>query len=154
MIHRRAFLIFGAMGAGAVVSCTGKEDAMEPDKSGDGRIRQEREPLFTRLPQLSQIPAACWSSGILGDRSMPGPSTYWIDAVVTLDAATLEEVAALPKQPAALPDNLHPAVAREAPTAEYVSSAQLNEFFSHDGWRTDAYLAPEEGIVVLLIVGQ
>ncbi|MCL2490908.1 MAG: hypothetical protein FWF36_09375, partial [Propionibacteriaceae bacterium] len=49
-----------------------------------GQRRTDLEPLTKRFPLLGSPVAAIWYSGQMGDDSIPGPTTYWIDAVVTL----------------------------------------------------------------------
>ena len=53
-------------------------------KSGDGTLRTDLEPLTTRFAALGAPVSAQWSSGTMGDSRVPGPSTYWIDAVVVV----------------------------------------------------------------------
>lgn len=76
-------------------------------KHGTGVLRSELEPLQKRYPLLGRPLGAVWMSGTMGDARVPGPSTYWIDAVVTLQP---EHAAALRRQFA-----VAPAAASESP---------------------------------------
>jgi len=62
------------------------------EKSGTGERRNDVEPLVRRFPLLGQPVAAVWYSGTMGSDDAPGPSTYWIDAVVTVDADTAHQI--------------------------------------------------------------
>jgi hypothetical protein len=53
-------------------------------KTGTAQIRHDLEPLIKRFPGLGAPVSATWMSGTFGDPRVPGPSTYWIDAVVQL----------------------------------------------------------------------
>jgi hypothetical protein len=119
-------------------------------RSGSGEIRHELTPLTDRFPQLSEATAATWMSGTLGDDRMPGPSTYWIDAIVTLDengyAALrsqpgLESTAELPK----LDSGLDPSL----PAGPFLRSDALDAEFSKDGRSTTVFLDDESRSLVL-----
>lgn len=135
-------------------SCSEPEDVTEDGvvKSGTGELRTELDPLVERLPALADVVGAEWMSGTLGGGA-PGPSTYWIDAVVTLDEATLQEVMALPDLQAAEPPQVVSALQTSVPEAEFQQSSVMNSYFSDPGWYVEAWLAPDEGTVVLLILG-
>ena len=57
-----------------------RRSAQPADKQGDGKLREEASPLTSRFPALGTPIKVRWMSGTLG--TSPGPSTYWIDAVV------------------------------------------------------------------------
>ena len=76
-------------------------------KNGTGALRSELEPLLKRFPPLGRPLGAKWMSGTMGDARVPGPSTYWIDAVVMLQP---EHAASLRRQYA-----VTPAAANESP---------------------------------------
>lgn len=123
-------------------------------KQGDGVLRDDLEPLVRRLPKLAGATAASWTSGTLGDSRVPGPTLYWIDAVVELDEATIAAARAIPADEMELPDDLHEAVRSRAPEEPFVASQQLDQFFSDGAWRATAWLAVGEPKVVLAIIGE
>jgi hypothetical protein len=63
-------------------------------KGDVGALRTDTEPISKRWPKLGTIISAQWYGGILGDPRVPGPSTYWVDAVVELEPAVMEALRA------------------------------------------------------------
>lgn len=147
----RRWIILGAL---AMVGCapSRKEEPMQ--KQGDGVLRDDLEPLVRRLPKLAGATAASWTNGKLGDSRVPGPTLYWIDAVVELDDATVVAARAVSADEVGLPDDLHDAVRSRAPEGPFVASKQLDEFFSNGAWHAKAWLAVGEPIAVLAITGE
>lgn len=119
-------------------------------RSGSGEIRHELTPLTDRFPQLSDATSATWMSGTLGDDRVPGPSTYWIDAIVTLDEngyaalrsqPSLESNTELPKLDAGLDSSV--------PAGPFLRSDALDAEFSKDGRSTTVFLDDESRSLVL-----
>ena len=52
-----------------------------------GGLRTDSDPLTKRYAVLGTPRGVTWVSGTVGDERVPGPSTYWIDAVVVLAVA-------------------------------------------------------------------
>ena len=126
-----------------------------PDKAGDGTERHDLEPLTSRIGALTGVPSATWYSGTLGDPSAPGPSTYWIDAVVQLPAGVAEDLAAsLDLSPAQDAPDVVPALAGDLPAGELLSGPELDAAFSADGWYSTAYLSVASEELVLVVVGE
>ncbi|NCT90986.1 hypothetical protein GXB85_08510 [Cellulomonas sp. APG4] len=126
----------------------------EAEKSGDGRERTDLEPLTTRIPTLQGAAGAVWFSGTLGSDDVPGPSLYWIDAVVTLPPGAADELrATLDLAPASGRPEVVDDLATHVP-AELLVGPELDEAFSDGGWRTTAYLEQSGDDVVLVIVGE
>ncbi|MDO5736588.1 MAG: hypothetical protein Q4P15_08960 [Propionibacteriaceae bacterium] len=123
------------------------------EKRGDGELRTELAPLVDRLPQLAGATSAEWMIGTLGGRLSPGPSTYWIDAVLVLDDTTLQEVSALPGLAVAEPPKVVKGLKPSLPDGELLRSEALDEYFTLAPWRGEAWLSPDEGQVVLLVIG-
>ncbi|MDO5736589.1 MAG: hypothetical protein Q4P15_08965 [Propionibacteriaceae bacterium] len=124
-----------------------------PAKTGPEELRTDLAPLVTRLPKLADVDSAQWMGGILGDRSVPGPSTYWLDAVVVLDEKTLKETASLPGLVTVDPPVVVRGLKASMPKGNLRRSETLDDFFTIAPWRVEAWLAEEEGQVVLFIVG-
>ncbi len=120
------------------------------DKQGDGQLRSDLEPLVNRFPALAAADSATWVSGTMGSSDVPGPSTYWIDAVIVLppnEYAALKERAteAVAEQPEGFSGELAPAV----PGGGLLGSAELDALFSQDGFSTTAVLV-DDGQTLLL----
>lgn len=123
------------------------------EKNGDGRLRTDLEPLTSRFSALGQPLAATWMSGELGSGRVPGPTSYWIDAVVEVTpetAATLRDLATESAERVEVVDGL----AGEIPPGALRTSDALDLALSPDGWHTVAWLVDGTDVVVLAAKGQ
>ncbi|WP_300080178.1 hypothetical protein [Propioniciclava sp.] len=120
-------------------------------KQGDGALRTDLEPLTSRFPVLGQPVSAQWMSGTLGDSRLPGPSTYWIDAIVVVTPEVAAELAPLASE-TGTPD-LVAGVAELVPPGTLRTSEQIDARFSTDTWWVDAYLVEGSDTVVLAARG-
>lgn len=117
-------------------------------------VRSDLAPLLRRFPALGQPVRAVWQSGTTGDDRVPGPTTYWIDAVVTLSpdtAARLRQTHSLTSsaEPAATPG-----VAAAIPAGvSWLTGRDLAVELSGDGWGCRAFLAADGDTLVLLGTG-
>ena len=125
-------------------------------RSGTGEIRHDLAPLTDRFPQLAGAQSATWLSGTLGDERVPGPSTYWIDAVVVLNEAGFAELRAIADGEADSDSDsatglqeLDPGLDEALPAGPFVRSPALDEAFSKDGRVTQVALDEATGSVVL-----
>lgn len=120
-------------------------------KNGSGELRTDVEPLLTRFPTLSATTEAQWMSGTMGSNRVPGPSTYWIDAVVTLPAAEHAELEDQgPLTPGALPADFSPELMDSLPDAELRGSTALDAVFSEGGFASTVLLA-DDGVTLVLL---
>jgi hypothetical protein len=117
-------------------------------------VRTDLGPLLARFPALDGASSASWITWGLpggGDRlSPPGPSTYWIQAVVHLGA---DRVAALADTHHAVPvaaPQLRAELAADLPAGEVLGGPGVDAAFTGDDWRATAYLLPATGDVVVL----
>jgi hypothetical protein len=122
-------------------------------RSGTGEIRHDLGPLTERFPQLEGATDATWMSGTLGDERVPGPSTYWIDAVVTLDEASYAAVRAQAgstelDEDAQLPE-LDPGLDDVLPSGPFVRAQAIDDAFSVDGRSTVVVLDDATRTVIL-----
>lgn len=62
----------------------GETTVTASQKNEASEVRHDLDPLTRRFPILGTPSSASWVSGTLGNDRMPGPATYWIDAVVQL----------------------------------------------------------------------
>ncbi len=69
-----------------------EETTLVANKQGDGIIRHDLEPIISRFPVFSNAVSSMWLSGTIRDDRVPGPSTYWIDAVIVLPHAEHEKL--------------------------------------------------------------
>jgi hypothetical protein len=124
-----------------------------PSKSGTGELRTDLEPLTKRFALLTKAEKAEWMSGTLGDDRVPGPSTYWIDAIVTLPQSTVTEINKDTRE-----DTTTPAVVEglrdHLPEGPFLTGKYLDEAFTTEHWSATAYLAKNTNTVVLVAMGQ
>ncbi|PWW65649.1 hypothetical protein [Actinokineospora spheciospongiae] len=130
-----------------------EEASTTPPKSGTGELRTDLDPLTKRFPLLAQAETAEWMSGTLGDDRVPGPSTYWIDAIVTLPRATVTEISEGAREGTAAPEVVE-GLRDHLPEGPFLTGESLDGAFSGQGWSVTAYLAKDTNTVVLVTVGQ
>lgn len=142
-----------------LVACGDPDDrtasVAAPTKNGSGELRRDLDPLVERWPVLAGATSATWMSGTRGDDEVPGPSTYWIDAVVTLDPATYDELAATTGlAPATTDPGVVPGLAGSLPDGSLLAGPSLDTVFTVGDWRATAYLSPDARAVVLVGLGE
>jgi hypothetical protein len=122
-----------------------------------GKRRVDIEPLTRRFPLLRKPLAAVWYAGTLGSDRVPGPSTYWIDAIVTLapETAALIDWKYDPQRTTAAPvvvDALRAGIPDDLRV-----SASLNEALPAGGdppFVVTAYYSPSTHKLVITALGQ
>lgn len=124
-------------------------------KTGTGEVRHDLDPLASRIPALTDVDEATWLSGTLGDPGVPGPSLYWIDAVVTLPEGAADRLRdSLELTPAGSAPEVVEALASSVPPGDLLVGAGLDDAFSTDGWRSTVFLEADGERLVLAAVGQ
>ncbi|CAN5879837.1 hypothetical protein BH24ACT15_BH24ACT15_16940 [soil metagenome] len=93
-------------------------------------------------------------SGTLGD-DIPGPSSYWIDAIAHVQPDVADRLRTdLTVEPA----NESPAVieplVEEIPSGVLLTGPELNDAFSESGFMVQAYMSQDSDRVVLVARGQ
>ena len=129
-----------------LTGCAGEPAPAE--KAGSGEVRHDLEPLTERFEQLGEPEEATWLSGTMGDERAPGPSLYWIDAVVVLPTEAFEELAAtyeLEEAPA-------PDAEVELPDGPLLRSDDLDAEFSQGPFRSGVFLDEASRSVVLITI--
>lgn len=127
---------------------------MEPTKAGDGTVRHDLEPLTSRIPALAAAESATWCSGTLGDDRVPGPTTYWIDAVVVLPAEVADELRAeLALQESSVVPDVVPQLTGVLPAGPFLAGDPLDQRFSAGTWASSAQLEASGAVLVLEIRG-
>jgi hypothetical protein len=123
-------------------------------KSGSGELRTDAEPLITRFSVLDAPLQVRWMSGTYGSSRSLGPTDYWIDAVVSLDAATTEElVSTYSPAPTSDVPELVDGMREHRPPGPFCVSATLDDAFYEGGWGASAYLDPQAATLVLVATG-
>jgi hypothetical protein len=124
------------------------------EKHGTGELRTDVEPLTKRFSALEDPGEVRWMSGTYGDPDAPGASTYWIDAVITLDA---DRVRALTTAYSPQSTSETPAVVDgmrdQLPPGPFQTSAALDAAFNEEDWWATAYLDPQARRLVLVATG-
>ncbi|HEX8865886.1 MAG TPA: hypothetical protein VF821_09545 [Lentzea sp.] len=144
-----AVLLIAVSAAGCQAS--GNDTA---EKSGTGELRTDLEPLAKRFPVLDEAEHARWMSGTFGSDRVPGPSTYWIDAVVVLSGSKIDELRSgcAPESAGKSPEVVD-GLRGELPGGPFVTGDCLDRAFNHDKWVAKAYLVPDRRTVVLVATG-
>ncbi|WP_114201480.1 hypothetical protein [Janibacter anophelis] len=143
-------LLVGVLLAGCSFMPGGDEEG-GPVKNVDERgMRTELDPLTKRFPALGQPLSAQWESGTLGDDRVPGPTSYWIDAVVELDPQVADTMRLDAQPPSGQRPDLTPDVAAEVPDGRLAAVPDLD----HDGWDAQAWLVEGSDTLVLSARGQ
>ncbi|GAA1977908.1 hypothetical protein GCM10009718_12960 [Isoptericola halotolerans] len=123
--------------------------------SGQGELRADLEPLTDRFSALGTPVGATWASGTTGDREVPGPTTYWIDAVIQVDPAVAQALAAetSPVETTDAPDVVD-ALVPALPDGPLLTGPALDERFAESGFVTAAYLDVDDATLVLVALGE
>jgi hypothetical protein len=124
------------------------------EKSGSGQLRTDTEPLTRRFSVLNAPARVRWMSGTYGSPRNPGPSIYWIDAVITLDAATAAELVSThsPAPTSDVPEVVG-GMREHLPPGPFHVSRTLDDAFTEGRWSASAYLDPQASTLVLLATG-
>jgi len=124
-------------------------------RSGTGELRTDLPPLTSRFGLLEAAESATWLSGRMGDDSVPGPSTYWIDAIVTLPEADYQALLADYKAvESTTPPTVESPLDEQLPDGQYLASPELDAAFSQDTFRSTVHLSADGRTLVLRSVFQ
>jgi hypothetical protein len=118
-------------------------------------VRHDLEPLTKRFPNLGSPVSASWVSGNMGDSRVPGPSLYWIDAVVELAPDTASQLAEkfAPQATSTGPD-VWQSLAGDVPQGEFLASEALNMAFTSQDVKAKAFLSQNTPVLVLTAMGE
>jgi len=122
-------------------------------KTGTGEVRTDLEPLTKRFGALGQPVSATWMSGTLGGDA-PGPSTYWIDAVVDVTPETAATLRAASPEPTTESPDVEDGLKSSLPNGQLLRSEALDALFAQGSFRAKAYLADDSDTVVLVALGE
>lgn len=138
-----------------VKESTMSQPASQAPKTGSDELRTDPGPLLQRFPLLGRPLSTKWMSGTTGDPRVPGPSTYWIDAIVVLNPEQAETLRRqYPLQPAAADEvpGVVPAMHPLLPAGPWQTSAALDAALSQQGFSGRAHLSGNH--LVLVALGQ
>lgn len=145
-----ALVLTGCSGPG------GGDTGRSADKQVDERgMRTDLEPLTSRFPVLGDPVSAQWQSGTLGDADVPGPTSYWIDGVVSLSPEVADRLRD-EHEPVAggqSPDVVE-AVADVIPKGALTRSDSLDGALSQGEWAVHGWLVEGQDVLVLEAKGQ
>ncbi len=124
------------------------------EKNDTGEDRRDLDPLTSRFAVIGSPVSAIWRSGTTGDDRAPGPTTYWIDAIITLDPETAQQLrsdfnATATDDVPAVVDGL----VDHLPPGTLLSSAELDEYTSGAGLGGPAFIAADSDQLVITKVG-
>lgn len=133
------------------------DEPADPTPPPPTEVRHDLAPLTTRFPSLGEPLAASWvtwNSHHPDDRGVPGPTTYWIDAVVSLAPVVVDALVRdnQPGQEGESPD-VQNLLRPELPTGPYLTGARLDLAFTTPELATAAYLDPSAHVLVLMSTG-
>jgi hypothetical protein len=138
----------------ALVTGCGPRDDDPAIPAPPTEVRHDVDPLTSRFPVLGTPVSASWvtwNSSDPNDRSIPGPSTSWIDAVVHLDPNVTTNLVA---QYVPIPEEKKPDVQQllrpELPPGPFLTSARLDLAFTTAALASSAFLDPMANVLVLV----
>lgn len=114
-------------------------------------MRTDLEPLTKRFTTIGDPVSARWQSGTLGDdRTAPGPSTVWIDAVITIEPEVVETLRQKPVDDQGSTPDLVPDVAAEVPAGDLTKVSVRGP----EMWQVEGWLVEDQDVLVLSAQGQ
>jgi hypothetical protein len=142
----------------AVAGCQSKDTTGSDMTSAieTAEVRTDRNPIADRFPRLGSFVDTHWVGGRVGDDRAPGPSTYFIEAVVTVspeDVARLGSKYGFNPAPAAPqpPASLVPFVEGSGP---WSTSTELEEGFGPSDWVSDVFIRLDDGVAYVSARGE
>ncbi len=144
-----------ASGLAGCVGASSSSPAAPATKRIDGGLKTDAAPVLKRLTGLVQPQGIRWASGTFGDPRNPGPSTYWIDALVTLAPADAARWQALATDSVVLPADVAAPVTAILPAGAWRGSAELDAALKPvAGWSAHGYLAEGGGTLLVTAMGE
>lgn len=166
-LHPRRLLLLlpalavGLTGCDLVGSGDSDRPSGEADRTSGGRTvdkaaQTDAEPVRTRTRHLPEDASYLWWSGTLGSDA-PGPSGYWVDAIVTLPASRAQELRALctqddaaePGTPEAVPELL-----AELTIEDFSECPGIADRVRAEGWSPRAWISAAAPVLVLTLQGE
>lgn len=151
-----------SFGLGVAAGC-GFGDAAAPpagpgaaaEAAAESTVRTDREPIEKRFPGLGAFSSVHWLGGTVGDDRVPGPSLYFVEAVVQLAATDLTRLTANPDlATAADPKPPAPLLPFVPEAGGWSRSEQLEAGFAPPGWQAEILLHRDTGTAVISARGE
>ena len=137
-----------------VSACNPTGNAPSGDTTSD-QIRHDLVPLTKRFPAIGHPISATWMGGALGVQSdsratVPGPSIYWIEAIIELEPATADALRAnyVPTPTGEVP-KLKEALQKDVPAGPFLTSVAMDKALSNNDWRSTTYLDSRSNTLVM-----
>jgi hypothetical protein len=108
-----------------MTACAGPSGDAPPEV-----LRHDLGPLVWRFPGLGSPAEAIWTSWNNSSGRSPGPTTYWIDAIVDLEPQRAEELRATASN-SGVP-SVHDALRPHLPPGPFLAGPDLNAALSGD----------------------
>jgi hypothetical protein len=144
--------------SGDPVASGGPVAGSATEAAAESTVRTDREPIAKRFPGLGAFTAVRWLGGTVGDDRIPGPSRYFVEAVVTLapdDVARLAAGADLaPIADPEPPEPLRSFVFGVSGSGGWTGSEQLDAGFAPPAWSAEVALQLDEGVAYLSATGE
>ncbi|MCA2210554.1 MULTISPECIES: hypothetical protein [Nocardia] len=131
LIPLLAAMLLAAMGCSSPAS-----ESSEPS----AEVRHDQEPLTKRFPLIDEPVSVSWITWNNEEGRVPGPTTYWIQAVVELRPEIADEMRSKFNLSSSQPKPFEPALEPSVPSVSYVSGPEINSAFSVNGWKSSVYL--------------
>lgn len=119
------------------------------------QIRHDLEPLTKRFPAIGHPISVTWMGGTLGGQSdsratVPGPSDYWIEAIIKLEPATADALRSryAPMATGAAP-KLNENLQNDVPAGPFLTSVAMDKALSNNDWRSSAFLDSGSNTLVM-----
>lgn len=151
-------LLFLTLVVSACSPSSGSPQSTDNAPTGDttpNQIRHDLAPLTNRFPAIGKPISAAWMSGTVGVQSdsrvtVPGPSVYWIEAIIKLEPTTADTLR-LKYAPAATGQgpSLNKSLQPDVPAGTFLTSPAIDSALSNNDWRSTAYLHSGSNTLVM-----
>lgn len=123
-------------------------------KAIDKAAQTGPEPVLSRTAGIPATSEFLWWSGTMGGGA-PGPSTYWVDALVSVDEQQIIRWRELcdPAADAVAPEVVDE-LAAELPAEDYLECPELASQLSDGTWECRVWISPSHPSIVLALVGE
>lgn len=142
----------------SIGGCDGSDQTGRPGTDAsvqNNQIRHDLEPLTKRFPEIGKPVSATWMGGALGVQSdsratVPGPSDYWIEAIIELEPATADALRAkyVPTPTGEVP-KLKEVPQKDVPAGPFLTSVAMDKALSNNDWRSTTYLDSRSNTLVM-----
>lgn len=115
--------------------------------------RTDTAPLTSRFPAIGTPVGATWVTWNNADPRVPGPTTYRIDAVITLQPQTARALADLTNPAQVPPPEVAPEIRVEVSDGPFATGPALIDALSTPGWAATGYLDSARNQLVVSATG-